>query len=143
MRDKYCEVCEPPEGVWLERLGRLDFDGLAEVGPRYWFDEGLEGFGDPFGCTGYEVGRGWGVGSSSMKSRGMWKQQKESSLEGFEGRVKKEPVCGRECFEGRNVLVDKRPSRPVKVSTLVRPSGIGPLAWGAGLEVAWSLCRQQ
>lgn len=80
-----------------------------------------------------------------MKSRGMRKQQKESSLEdGFEGRPGEPgPLCGREGFEGLEVLVDRRPSRPVKVSTLVRPSGIGPLACGPGLAVAWSLCRQQ
>jgi hypothetical protein len=77
-----------------------------------------------------------------MKSRGIRKQQKESSLEGFEVE-EPELLCGREGFDGRDVFVERRPSRPVKVSMLVRPSGIGPLAWGAGLEVAWSLCRQQ
>lgn len=79
-----------------------------------------------------------------MKSRGMRKQQKDSSLEGFDGRPEEpELLCGREGFSGRDVFVDKRPSRPVKVSILVRPWGIGPLACGPGLEVAWSLCRQQ
>lgn len=76
-----------------------------------------------------------------MKSRGMRKQHRESSFDGFEGRPEEpELLCGR---EGLEVFVDKRPSRPVNVSTLVRPSGIGPLACGPGLAVAWSLCRQQ
>lgn len=77
-----------------------------------------------------------------MKSRGIRKQQKESSL--FEGRPEEpELLCGRGGFSGRDVFVERRPSRPVKVSMLVRPSGIGPLDCGPGLAVAWSLCRQQ